>query len=137
MAYILPDVTVDLVDGEPVCTYNRQYNASVSVNRTYLEMAQDDPQAKQYVSQKLSQALWVVKSIESRRITIERIVESILRRQRSFFVDPRGDLMPMRLPNSTAPSPVEAAPEKKFLSGKIPRRHCRYFSLIARLTVDS
>ena len=42
-----------------------------------------------------------------------------------------------RLPSPAVPSPVEAAPEKKFLSGKIPRRHCRYFSLIARLTVDS
>ena len=36
VAYILPDVTVDLVDGELVCTYNRQYNASVSVNRPIL-----------------------------------------------------------------------------------------------------
>lgn len=120
VAYILPDVTVDLVDGEPVCTYNRQYNASVSVNRAYLEMAQDDPQAKQYVSQKLSQALWVVKSIESRRITIERIVESILRRQRSFFVDPHGDLMPMRLRDiaddlSVHESTVSRAINEKYL----------------------
>ena len=97
VAYILPDVTVELVDGEPVCRYNRQYSASVSVNRGYLEMAQDDPQAKQYVNQKLSQALWVVKSIESRRVTIERIVEAILHRQRAFFVDPHGELLPMRL----------------------------------------
>lgn len=83
-------------------------------------MAQDDPQAKQYVSQKLSQALWVVKSIESRRITIERIVESILRRQRSFFVDPRGDLMPMRLRDiaddlSVHESTVSRAINEKYL----------------------
>lgn len=77
-------------------------------------------QAKQYVSQKLSQALWVVKSIESRRITIERIVESILRRQRSFFVDPHGDLMPMRLRDiaddlSVHESTVSRAINEKYL----------------------
>ncbi len=120
VAYILPDVTVELVDGNLICTYNKQYNASVSVNRSYLEMAQDDPQAKQYVSQKLSQALWVVKSIESRRITIERIVEAILRRQRAFFVEAHGELLPMRLRDvaddlSVHESTVSRAINEKYL----------------------
>lgn len=95
--YIFPDVTVEIVEGEPVCIYNKQYNAGISINHGYLKMAEEDTQARQYINQKLSQAVWTIKAIESRRMTIERISDAIVKRQRMFFTELNGELIPMRL----------------------------------------
>lgn len=95
--YILPDVTVEEKDGRLFCTYNKQYNAGLTVNESYLKLAQADASAKEYINRKLSQALWVIKAIQSRQSTIERIVRIILERQRPFFLGSGCTLAPMRL----------------------------------------
>lgn len=95
--HIIPDVTIEERDGRLVCTYNKQYHASIRVNDSYLALAAEDQNARQYVNRKMSQALWVVKAIDSRRQTIERIVEVLLERQQAFFRSPEGSLSPLRL----------------------------------------
>ncbi|MEG2174752.1 MAG: RNA polymerase factor sigma-54 [Oscillospiraceae bacterium] len=95
--YVLPEVTVVENNGHLSCVYNRQYNAGITINEGYLRLAQNDPSAQEYINRKLSQAMWVVKAIQSRQGTIERIVNSILEWQQAFFLNPNGSLSPMRL----------------------------------------
>jgi RNA polymerase sigma-54 factor len=96
-AYILPDVTIVEQDGALSCVYNRHYNPQIRINQSYLSLSQNDAQAQQYVNRKLSQAMWVVRAIDSRRQTIEQIVDVILERQRAFFLEQDGARSPMRL----------------------------------------
>lgn len=96
-AYILPDVTIVERDGALTCVYNRNYGAQIRINQNYLSMAQSDPGARQYINRKLSQAMWITRVIDSRRQTIERIVNIILEHQKAFFLHRSGELLPMRL----------------------------------------
>lgn len=95
--YVVPDVTV-IADGDKLsCVFNKGYTAKLNISKFYLTIDKTDPDAYDYVSQKISQAMWVMQAIEKRQSTIERIVGIILEWQREFFIDPHGALRPMNL----------------------------------------
>ena len=121
--YILPDVTIILNDDEPLVKYNKQYNAQLSINSGYLGLAKDDAEAKQYINRKLSQAMWVIKSVQSRQNTIERIVGIIVEHQKSFFTTSSSSISPLRLKDVAAlmqvhESTVSRAINEKYLECK-------------------
>ena len=95
--YIIPDIYIIEDNGELICTFNRYYCKGISVNKNYLQLADSDPDAKQYINRKLSQAMWIARAVESRRQTIERIVYFIINRQNSFFAHCNGALAPMKM----------------------------------------
>ncbi len=72
-------------NGALECSFNGQYSASITVNRGYLKLADSDSEAKQYINRKLSHAMWIVRAINSRRLTIEKIALAIVSRQENFF----------------------------------------------------
>jgi RNA polymerase sigma-54 factor len=130
-AYVLPDITVILDDGKHAAIYNRQHTGSVAVNQNYLRLANEDEQTKTYLDRKLTQLMWVMRALQSRRQTIERIVGVILERQRAFFTELHGPLVPLRLRDVAAElhiheSTVSRAISQKHLQcqrGVFPLRH--------------
>jgi len=94
---MIPDITVSDSGGELICRFNKQYSASISVNRDYLSLGSEDTAAKEYLNRKMSQALWVVNAVQSRQETIERIVSVIIDVQRDFFAYDGGMLRPLKL----------------------------------------
>lgn len=129
-AILIPDVTV-LEDGGLSCRYNRQYSASLTVNRDYLSLGQEDSSAKEYLNRKMSQALWVVRAVQSRQETIEKIVDVILEEQKPFFTQENGPLRPLRLKDVATrlgvhESTVSRAVNEKYLQcrrGVFPLKH--------------
>lgn len=87
--YVVPDVIVEKVEGEYVILVNDAAATRLTVNSYYRRMLANpgecDPGTKRYLEHKLSAALWLIRSIEQRRLTVYRIVEALLRRQREFF----------------------------------------------------
>lgn len=87
--YIIPDVTVDKVEGEYIILVNDAVGNRLQVNNCYRRILNDDNNAdgatKRFVTTKLNSAVWLIRSIEQRRLTIYRIVEALLHLQRPFF----------------------------------------------------
>ncbi|MGI6129122.1 MAG: RNA polymerase factor sigma-54 [bacterium] len=87
--YVIPDVTVKKVAGEYVILVNDTVGNRLRVNNSYRHILTDgssvDSATKKYVKTKLNSAVWLIRSIEQRRLTIYRIVETLLRLQGSFF----------------------------------------------------
>jgi RNA polymerase sigma-54 factor len=87
--YIVPDVTVERVQGEYVILVNDAVGNRLRVNNYYRRILSDgdgvDVATKRFVETKLNSAVWLIRSIEQRRLTIYRIVETLLRLQRPFF----------------------------------------------------
>lgn len=87
--YIAPDITVQKVGDEYVILVNDAVGNRLHVSNHYrriLTSPEDvDGQTKRYVETKLNSAVWLIRSIEQRRLTIYRIVETLLRLQRPFF----------------------------------------------------
>jgi len=56
-----------------------------------------DEKATEYLTEKLNSAMWIIKSIEQRRMTIYKVVESILKFQKDFFEIGERGLKPLTL----------------------------------------
>ncbi|MEA4882604.1 MAG: RNA polymerase factor sigma-54 [Clostridia bacterium] len=86
--YIIPDVTVELVDGEYIVMPNDSILPRLNVSACYrrlLSSSSVDQTAKDFVKGKLNSALWLIRSIEQRRATILRVTRSIIAHQRDFL----------------------------------------------------
>jgi RNA polymerase sigma-54 factor len=86
--YIVPDVTVEKIDGEYVVTVNENSTPRLTVSPYYRRMlheADKESQISKFLSGRLNSALWLIKSIEQRRQTIYNVVSAIVARQMDFF----------------------------------------------------
>ncbi|GMG96355.1 RNA polymerase factor sigma-54 [Tepidimicrobium xylanilyticum] len=97
--YITPDVTIEYIDGEYVIILNDVTGPRLNINNFYKELIRkgNDPKAKEYLSEKLNAAMWIIRCIEQRRATIYNVVESILKFQREFFEKGEKALKPLTL----------------------------------------
>jgi len=131
-AAVLPDVTV-LETGDGLrCTYNRRGTAAVTVNRSYLELGEQEEATREYLSRKLSQAMWVVRAVQSRQEMIERIVDVIMEEQADFFSRDDGELRPLRRKDvamrlNVHESTVSRAINEKYLQCRRGMFPLRYF----------
>jgi RNA polymerase sigma-54 factor len=97
--YIVPDVTVEKVEDEYVVMVNESSTPNLSINRFYQQMLQkqEADMAQKYIQDKLNSALWLIRSIEQRRMTLYKVTQAIVEEQRSFFEQGITGLKPMTL----------------------------------------
>jgi len=84
--YIVPDVIVEKVEGDYVVIVNDSVSPNLRVNPYYRSlMHRKDGEATTFVKKCLDRALWLMKSIEQRRLTLYRVSEHIVRKQKGFL----------------------------------------------------
>ncbi len=86
--YIVPDVFIEKIDDEYIIIVNDNYGSRLMVNRYYKNIINTEDkssEAMKFVSDKLSSALWLIKSLEQRKNTLYRVVKTILEYQMDFF----------------------------------------------------
>lgn len=86
-AYIIPDIIVQEKKDKFEITINEQVNPTIGINPYYYKLLKDnqDEELSAYLEKKYKGALWLIKSIEQRRITIEKISKAIIDKQEDFF----------------------------------------------------
>jgi RNA polymerase sigma-54 factor len=67
------------------------------VNETLAQRMLKDPKAKEFISEKLRSAQWLIRAIEQRRRTIIKVTECIVEKQRDFLEKGVAHLKPMIL----------------------------------------
>lgn len=99
--YIVPDVTVERIDDGFVILVNEGHIPHLTINKTYssiLNKASDaDVNTKEFVENKLNQALWLMRSIEQRRMTIYQVASELVKMQEEFFLHGIKYLKPLTL----------------------------------------
>jgi len=94
---ITPDVYV-IKDGDKfVVTDNDRGVQRLYINESLTKQLLKDPQAKEFIGEKLRNAQWLIRAIEQRRKTIIRVTECIVEKQREFFERGVAHLKPMIL----------------------------------------
>ncbi len=84
--YIIPDITVERVNGKYFIIVNDTTAPRLVINPYYRQVAQGaDSDARKYVEEHLNSAVWLIKSIEQRRRTLYNIMEAIISLQPEFF----------------------------------------------------
>ncbi|MCE2983197.1 MAG: RNA polymerase factor sigma-54 [Parachlamydia sp.] len=97
---IIPDVTIKLENDQLVVQVDRETAPQLKLNRRYLNMLLDDsvPQeTKRYIKQNMFSAKWLVRNLQQRYSTIERIAGSLVEKQHEFFLNPDGELKPLTM----------------------------------------
>ena len=99
--YITPDIYVYKMDDDFVIVMNDDGMPKLRVNPFYRKSINSNGsvsgEAQSYIQDKLRSAAWLIKSIHQRQKTIYRVMESILRFQRTFFEKGIAHLKPMVL----------------------------------------
>ena len=98
--YIEPDVYVRKVDGEYTITLNDDGLPKLRINSRYQRMLEGkklDPQAAEYLRDKMRSAMWLMKSIDQRQRTIYKVARSIVSFQKEFLESGIEHLRPMVL----------------------------------------
>lgn len=87
--YITPDLVVDKIDGRYHVFLNDANLPRLKLSRAYQEIARDkkkfDGENKEFISNKLNSANWMIQAIEQRRQTMLKVMNYIVDRQRDFF----------------------------------------------------
>lgn len=97
--YITPDISLQCIDGEYVIILNDVTAPRLNINSFYKDLISksEDPNITGFLTDKLNSAMWVIRSIEQRRMTIYKVVESILKFQENFFKKGEKALRPLTL----------------------------------------
>ena len=101
-AYLFPDLQVTLEDGVLEVRLNDDNIPSLHISGYYRTLLQDtgETEVRDYLSNKLRQAEWVVKAVDQRRSTLLACAGEIVRRQADFFR--RGHLVPLTMADVAA-----------------------------------
>lgn len=86
--YIIPDVIVEKINDEYVVIINDSSTPHLTISSYYrglLGQAEKDTQLADYLSERVSAASWLIKSIEQRKQTIYNVVSAVVKYQREFF----------------------------------------------------
>ncbi|MEJ7808919.1 MAG: RNA polymerase factor sigma-54 [Gemmatimonadaceae bacterium] len=87
--YIIPDLIVEKIDGRYHVFLNDANLPRLKLSRAYQEIARDkkkfEGESKEFISNKLNSANWMIQAIEQRRQTMLKVMNFIVDRQREFF----------------------------------------------------
>jgi hypothetical protein len=87
--YITPDLVVEKIEGEYLVFLNDTNLPRLKLSKTYREIAKDKKkfagENKEFISNKLNSANWMIQAIEQRRQTMLKVMNFIVDRQRDFF----------------------------------------------------
>jgi RNA polymerase sigma-54 factor len=86
--YIIPDIIIEKDNGGFSVNIVAKAAPRLRINRyykKYLSNQEKDAEIVKYLNEKLNSAMWLIKSVEQRRNTIRKLVESILLHQKEFF----------------------------------------------------
>jgi DNA-directed RNA polymerase specialized sigma subunit, sigma54 homolog len=86
--FVEPDVFVEKVDGEYRIRLNDDGLPRLRMSSRYVRLLEGgslDRQAKEYLREKMKNAVWLMKSIDQRQRTIYKVAESIVKFQRGFL----------------------------------------------------
>src|SRR5437867_232507 len=119
--YVLPDVTVEKVDGDYQIILNNEQIPHLRISNIYKDIiAQDNNGAdvKDYIRDKIRSGKFLIRSIHQRQQTISNIAHQIVSRQRDFFEHGPSHLKPMTMGDIADAIGVHETTVSRAVSGK-------------------
>ena len=97
--YVIPDVMVNLVEGNFYLIINDEEIPVIGVNPFFTDISEtkEKKEVKQYVNSKIRDARWFIRSVKQRNDTLLKISKAIIEFQRDFFIGGPRHLVPLTL----------------------------------------
>src|SRR6266403_1348352 len=119
--YVLPDVTVEKINGEYQVILNGEQIPHLRISNTYKDIMSRDgngSEVKDYIREKIRSGKFLIKSIHQRQQTISNIAHQIVKRQREFFERGSAHLKPMTMVQIADAVGVHETTVSRAISGK-------------------
>jgi RNA polymerase sigma-54 factor len=120
--YVLPDVTVEKVDGEYQITLNDEQIPHLRISNLYKDIiASGNTQSgevKDYIRDKIRSGKFLIRSIHQRQQTISNIAHQVVARQREFLEHGRSHLKPTTMKEVADAVGVHETTVSRAVSGK-------------------
>lgn len=118
--YIVPDISIEKINGEYIIIVNDSNLPMLTISGYYKNMISnlDDKEANKFLTDKLNSSMWLIKSIEQRRMTLYKVVESILKFQRKFFDEGNTAIKPLVLKDVAEDIGVHESTVSRATNGK-------------------
>ncbi|NQT26230.1 RNA polymerase factor sigma-54 [candidate division KSB1 bacterium] len=121
-AAIVPDVIV-IQEGNEFTIHLNDWNIPrLRINESYRRLLKDkrevNKETRDYIRQRLESARWLINSIYQRRSTIQRVMESIVKHQKGFFLKGAEFLKPMILKDIAEDVGLDISTVSRVTSGK-------------------
>jgi len=120
--YVTPDFYIREQDGEFIVTLNDSFIPELRISGTYKNMLNNqrklDTDTKVFLKKKVESAKWFINSIQMRRITMLKVINSIIQHQRDFFMQGKDFLRPMVLRDIAEDISMDISTISRVTSGK-------------------
>jgi RNA polymerase sigma-54 factor len=121
-SYVLPDVTVDKVDGEYQITLNDEQIPHLRISNLYKDIISSGntqtSEVKDYIRDKIRSGKFLIRSIHQRQQTISNIAKQIVARQLDFLEHGPSQLKPMTMGEVADVVGVHETTVSRAVSGK-------------------
>ncbi|MEO5855515.1 MAG: RNA polymerase factor sigma-54 [Chthoniobacterales bacterium] len=119
--YVLPDVTVEKIDGQYQIILNGEQIPHLRISNTYKDIMSQDgngSDVKDYIRDKIRSGKFLIKSIHQRQQTISNIAHEIVKRQLEFLDQGSAHLKPMTMVQIADIVGVHETTVSRAISGK-------------------
>ncbi|HZR04806.1 MAG TPA: RNA polymerase factor sigma-54 [Candidatus Udaeobacter sp.] len=120
--YVLPDVTVEKVDGQYQVTLNDEQIPHLRISNLYKDIIASGntgaSDVKDYIREKIRSGKFLIRSIHQRQQTISNIANQIVSRQRDFLEHGPSHLKPMTMAEVADAVGVHETTVSRAVSGK-------------------
>ena len=119
--YVLPDVTVEKIDGQYQVILNGEQIPHLRISNTYKDIMSQDgngSEVKDYIRDKIRSGKFLIKSIHQRQQTISNIAHQIVLRQKEFLDHGTAHLKPMTMVQIADIVGVHETTVSRAISGK-------------------
>lgn len=120
--YVLPDVTVEKVDGEYQISLNNEQVPHLRISNLYKDIIASGntqtSEVKDYIRDKIRSGKFLIRSIHQRQQTISNIAEQIVARQHDFLEHGPSQLKPMTMAEVAETVGVHETTVSRAVSGK-------------------
>ncbi len=130
---IIPDLTVEK-DGDDFRIILNDWNIpNLRINNSYKKLLMDKKNTsrstKEFVRKRLESARWLINSIHQRRLTILRVMETIVKKQRDFFEKGPEAIKPMILKDVAEEINMDISTISRVTNGKYVQTEWGVFEL--------
>ncbi|MGI6308152.1 MAG: RNA polymerase factor sigma-54 [Dethiobacteria bacterium] len=117
--YVYPDIIVEKVEGEYIIIINDNV-PQLFINPYYHNLLQQGKgeQINNFIKKQLESALWLIKSIEQRRLTLYRVTEQIIKVQEYFLEKGIHSLKPLTLKDIAQKLDIHESTVSRATTGK-------------------
>lgn len=95
--YIIPEAYIYEEGGNWNISFYKWHSPTIEINESYKHLKVDDKQTADFLKEKFNQVNWLKQAIQFRGNTLEKVIETMVERQRTYFEHGAFMLQPLTL----------------------------------------